>query len=43
MPQHLSDVPNDCERLGKLNVRGKALRALAALRAGKSGTGARCS
>lgn len=27
MPQHLSDVLNDCERSGKLNVRGEELRA----------------
>lgn len=27
MPQHLSDVLNACERMGKLNVRGEDLRA----------------
>jgi len=27
MPQHLSDVLNACERMGKLNVRGEELRA----------------
>ena len=27
MPQHLSDVLNTCERMGKLNVRGEELRA----------------
>lgn len=28
MPQHLSDVLNACERMGKLNVRGEELRAM---------------
>jgi len=27
MPQHLSDILNTCERMGKLNVRGEELRA----------------